>query len=214
MTEQQWLECSDPQKMLEFLRGKASDRKRRLFAVACCWRVADLLTTSGKAGLQLAEQFADQLINQGELHGAWKAIGFPKESARRYAASAARAASSPWPLSAYDGTAHGAASAVNARKSSSAPGTEDERQAALLRDIFGNPFRPVAVDPSWLTWNNGAIPKLAEAIYNERAFDRLPILADALEEAGCDNADILAHCRAPGPHCCGCWAVDALLSKT
>ena len=68
--------------------------------------------------------------------------------------------------------------------------------------------------PSWLSWNDGTIPKLAQAIYDDRAFDRLPILADALEEAGCDNADILNHCRQPGEHVRGCWVVDLLLNKS
>jgi hypothetical protein len=83
----------------------------------------------------------------------------------------------------------------------------------LIRDIFQNLFRPVAVDPSWLAWNDGTVVKLAQAIYDDRAFDRLPILADALEEAGCDNADILAHCRQTGEHVRGCWVVDLILGK-
>jgi hypothetical protein len=87
------------------------------------------------------------------------------------------------------------------------------RQAELLRDLFGNPFRPLNLDPSWLSWRDGTIPKLAEAIYDERAFDRLPILADALEDAGCTNEDILTHCRQPGEHVRGCWVVDLLLGK-
>jgi hypothetical protein len=86
-------------------------------------------------------------------------------------------------------------------------------QAALLCDVFGNPFRPVDSDCDWLTWNDGTIPKLAGAIYDDRRFDELPILADALEEAGCDSADILGHLRGPGPHVRGCWAVDLLLGK-
>jgi hypothetical protein len=65
-----------------------------------------------------------------------------------------------------------------------------------------------------LTWNDGTVIKIAQAIYNERAFERLPILADALEDAGCDNADILRHCREPGEHMRGCWVVDLLLGKS
>ncbi len=80
--------------------------------------------------------------------------------------------------------------------------------ATLLRDIFGNPFRPVTLDPSWLT---STVTALAEGIYANRTFDRLPILADALMDAGCDNADILAHCRSEGPHVRGWWPVDLLL---
>jgi hypothetical protein len=80
----------------------------------------------------------------------------------------------------------------------------------LIRDIFGNPFRPVAVDARWRT---AAAVGLAASIYEDRAFDRLPILADALEEAGCDNDAILAHCRGDGPHVRGCWVVDLILGK-
>jgi hypothetical protein len=83
-------------------------------------------------------------------------------------------------------------------------------QCNLLRDIFGNPFRPAALDPTWFT---STVRGLAAGIYAERAFDRLPILADALEEAGCNNADMLAHCRSPGPHVRGCWVVDLALGK-
>jgi hypothetical protein len=74
----------------------------------------------------------------------------------------------------------------------------------------GNPFHPIALDPMWLM---PSVKHLAEAIYEDRAFDRLPILADALEDAGCTNADILNHCRQPGEHVRGCWVVDLLLDK-
>src|SRR5262249_20594224 len=83
----------------------------------------------------------------------------------------------------------------------------DDAEAPLLHDIFGNPFRTVLVDPSWLAWNGKTVLKLARGIYVGRAFDRLPILADALEDAGCTNADILDHCRGPGPHVRGCWVI-------
>ena len=86
-------------------------------------------------------------------------------------------------------------------------------QVQLLRDVFGNPFRAININPSLVAWNGGTVVKLAQAIYDDRAFDRLPILADALEDAGCDNADILAHCRGPGPHVRGCWVVDLILGK-
>jgi hypothetical protein len=90
---------------------------------------------------------------------------------------------------------------------------ERKAQACLVRDVFGNLFRDVAVDPAWLGWKDGTVIKLAQGIYDDRAFDRLPVLADALEEAGCDNAYILAHCRQPGEHVRGCWAVDLLLGQ-
>jgi hypothetical protein len=95
-------------------------------------------------------------------------------------------------------------------ENSAAARDEPRAQAAIFRDIFGNPFRPVTLNPAWRTSN---VPALAQSIYHQRAFDRLPILADALEDAGCDNADILNHCRQPGEHVRGCWVVDFLIGK-
>jgi hypothetical protein len=80
----------------------------------------------------------------------------------------------------------------------------------LLRDVFGNPFRPVSLDRARLTSD---VVALARGIYDERAFDRMPILADALQDAGCTNEDVLAHCREPGEHVRGCWVVDLVLGK-
>src|SRR5262249_23472844 len=84
------------------------------------------------------------------------------------------------------------------------------QQVGFLRCIFGNPFHPVTLTPAWQT---STVTALAQSIYDDRAFDRLPILADALEDAGCDNADILNHCRQPGEHVRGCWVVDLILGK-
>jgi hypothetical protein len=90
--------------------------------------------------------------------------------------------------------------------------SQDERECAhrSARDIFGNPFRPILLHP---TWRSNNVLALAQAIYDERAFDRLPILGDALEDAGCDNIDILNHCREPAEHVRGCWVVDLVLGK-
>jgi hypothetical protein len=96
------------------------------------------------------------------------------------------------------------------RKIDQAREKELRPQADLLRDILGSPFRPVTLNPAWRTSN---VTGLAQSIYDDRAFDRLPILADALEDAGCDNADILNHCRQPGVHVRGCWVVDLVLGK-
>jgi hypothetical protein len=94
------------------------------------------------------------------------------------------------------------------------PFYDSRREAELVRDVFGNPFRPLpAVAPSWLLWNDGTVEKLARGIYEERAFDRMPILADALADAGCTDESILAHCRASSPHIRGCWVIDRLLGK-
>jgi hypothetical protein len=90
---------------------------------------------------------------------------------------------------------------------------EAAAQVPLVRDVLGNPFRPVSVNPAWLSWDGGLVARLARAIYEERAFERLPILADALEEAGCDNPEVLSHCREGGVHVRGCWVVDLCLGK-
>ncbi len=88
--------------------------------------------------------------------------------------------------------------------------TEEIGQAHLIRDIFGNPFRPAVIDPAWLSSNAVA---LARTIYEERAFDRMPELADGLDAAGCHDAEILGHCRQAGPHVRGCWVVDLILGQ-
>ena len=87
---------------------------------------------------------------------------------------------------------------------------ERRTQCRLVRDIF-NPFRPIRLNP---TWQTPEVVSRAQAIYDDRAFDRLPILADALEEAGCHRPDILTHCRQPGEHVRGCWVLDLLLGKS
>jgi len=87
----------------------------------------------------------------------------------------------------------------------------EQELAARLRDIVGNPFRPAAVRPEWLAWSGGQVPRLALALYHGRRFNELPYLADALEDAGCDDAMILSHLRGDGPHVRGCWVLDLLL---
>jgi hypothetical protein len=93
-------------------------------------------------------------------------------------------------------------------------GVPAEVQAVVLRDVVHAPYRAVHGRASWRGWNNGIVRRLAEVIYKERNFDLIPILADALEEAGCTDADILNHCRRPGEHVRGCWVVDLLLGKS
>jgi hypothetical protein len=92
---------------------------------------------------------------------------------------------------------------------------EQRHQAGLIRDLFGNPFRPApTIERATLAWNDGTVVRLATAIYEERAFDRMPVLADALQEAGCEEGEILGHCRQPDTvHVRGCHVLDWLLGK-
>ena len=90
----------------------------------------------------------------------------------------------------------------------------DADLAVLLFDIFGNPFRPVAVDPGWLIWHGGLLVSIAQRMYDGRDFSDMPVLADGLEEAGCQDQDILGHCRSGGEHVRGCWVIDAILGRS
>jgi len=87
---------------------------------------------------------------------------------------------------------------------------EEKAQCEMVCDVYPNPPPTLTAAPAWLT---PTVNSLADAIYAKRAFDRLPILADALEDAGCTNRDILDHCRQPGVHVRGCWVVDLVLGR-
>lgn len=91
---------------------------------------------------------------------------------------------------------------------------ENDAQLALLRDVLGNPFRPVTLDPIWLSWHEGLLVSMAQRMYDSRDFTDMPVLADAIEKAGCQDQDILGHCRSGGEHVRGCWVVDAILNKS
>jgi hypothetical protein len=210
MTEAEWLACANPILMLDFLRGKASDRKLRLFAVACCRRLeVELPDQRSWDAVHVAEWCADGNGTEQDLITARRNAEASFQNDRTAFAVVQATATRAWDA------AVGAVEAVDYLGWEwYEEGEEREQgQTGLLRDIFGNPFRPVALDPAWLQWNDGTVRKMAQAIYDDRAFDRLPALADALEEAGCANRDLLDHCRSGGEHVRGCWAVDLLLGK-
>jgi hypothetical protein len=241
MTEKQWMECIDPQKMVEFLRCKVSERKLRLFAAACCRSIWGLLVDErGRQAVEILERFADGMCTNKEIATAAQVAHNAAEEGNKdnpysdwSAANAIGAGQEdeddvyldrvnpPDPLKNAKDTAFSAAWAIGHHLHTDDCGdawyaktkAHEAVEAALLRDIIGNPFRPVSLNPSWIAWQGCTIPKLAQVIYDERAFDRLPILANALEEAGCTNDDILTHCRQPREHVRGCWVVDLFLDK-
>jgi hypothetical protein len=218
MTEAEWLDCTDLQKMLEFLRGKASDRKLRLFAVAETRRVWHLLTdVRSREAVHVAERYADGRATLEDRLNAVRAAHAAKDAAAHEcpgspAYVAARMAYHA--ASCINGDAAAANAALDASKTFSITNCKNVEKVHLVSCLFGNPFRPVTLEQSWLSWNEGTVVKLAQTIFSDRAFDRLPIVADALEEAGCHDANILAHCRGPGPHVLGCFVLDAFLGKT
>lgn len=198
MTESDWLTSTDLPAMFRCLRSRTSNRKMRLFSCACCRRILGLLSECSRQIIVVAERFADGLSSEDERLAGRQV---PSETSADAASRAALARSNE------------AMEAAAALASAAAGTSEELEQTLLLRDVVGNPFYPVEIDRSWLSRKDGTVVKLAEAIYNDRSFDRLPILADALEEAGCMEPAILEHCRGPGPHVRGCWVVDLLLGK-
>jgi len=213
MTEQQWLQSADPRPLWAFLGEQGNGRKWRLFAVACCRRIWPCLKRRwpDQAMIEAAERCAD-----GKM--AWQAIldtfgqipleQFNQDQLPRYLAACAAVNVQE---------AEGKIAAQAARIAAGGDPQEFAAQADLLRDIFGNPFRRVVLDSSWLT---PAVRSLAEAAYEDRSLpsgtlnlDRLAVLADALLDAGCTDPDLLAHLRGPGPHVRGCHLLDLLTQR-
>jgi len=206
--------------MLEFLRGKVSDRKLRLFAVGCVrriwnlsqWNIAVLNGVVSRAAVESAERNADGLEDDSTLrmitngtclyHPAGCTIQFPAiDAARLTAVASSREAAVD--LDRWEETEGEPNEMVLVR--------EMRAQISVAQDIFGNPFRPVVFDPAW---RSDTAVQLAKHIYEARDFSTMPILADALQDAGCDNDAILTHCRdANGVHVRGCWVHDEVLGK-
>jgi len=231
MTEAEWLACGEPfelsNELLRAPREVMSFRRRQLFGVACCRRAWHLLWGPARDlvdGCEVRRPGQDlsplrayraavaeapeadrtpspaRLANHAVTHLLPGRHGHPPDNVALALAGERAGVLVPEPG---DPAATPAWSAEYA--------AERAVQADLFRDIFGNPFRPATLDRSWLT---PTVVSPAEGIYAERAFDRLPILADALQDAGCDHADILTHLRGGGPHVRGCWAPDLILGKT
>jgi hypothetical protein len=238
----EWLECGDAEKMLVHLGSEASprgdrdefglvtrrllqylteepkDRKLRLLACACCRGIWDLLQDErSRKAVETSERYADGLASKKDLataRVAARAVGpYAAERAVWYATT----------RPAWHGVTevmHKARSAAAGRRAMPRGAAWDEEtlsHSALIHDLFGNPFRPVTLDPSWPT---STVVLLARAAYDERQLpsgyldlDQLAVLADALEEAGCSGHPVLEHLRGPGPHVRGCWAVDLILAK-
>jgi hypothetical protein len=228
MNEAEWLSCSEPQAMLEWLTGRAGDRKWRLFACAAARAVwASLAPHRVRRAVEVGERFADgeateQGLRRAHSQGCGSAHAAVWQGSRRqpdhpsvgsesrlfFAAHAAHPCS-PFPL-----------------RGLLLVQTDDGLKAIsplLLRDLFGPlPFRSVAIDPAWLGWNSGTVGRLAMAAYEGRQMpagtlepERLAVLGDALQEAGCEDPDILGHLRDQQQvHVRGCFVLDLLLGKS
>jgi hypothetical protein len=223
MTEAEWLAAADPLPMLEFVRGKVSDRKVRLFACACARQylvhVTDVLSRSV---VKLSERYADGQRSLRELQAARLAAPvvnvlsrlrarLPQDTAAvRAELEASELAHSTAAAAAWDV----ASAALACLRRSEHLGYRGADFAPYVRDIVGNPFRPTSLDPRLLEWNGRVAANLAEDAYQRHSFRRLPLVADTLEDAGCTDAALLGHLRGPGPHVRGCWALDLVLGKS
>lgn len=200
MTEAEWLVATDPRRMLSQLT-KLSRRESLLAAVALSRRFwpHPFGSELGKQ-IELAERYADGSATADEVFQEWNLI---VETSDRFMGDSTAAMIGVLDLALPPIAPIECVLEFAKRELGS-------WEASILRCVFGNPFRAVSADPSWLT---STVTALAEGIYQDRAFDRLPILADALQDADCDNSDILTHCRSSGPHVRGCWAVDLLTGR-
>ena len=240
MTEAEWLSITDPIRLLTYLNRPQNDRKLLLYGVACgrqYWRF--LSEPASRLGIEQVEQFADGTATIDDeyyrLEWASEGAAFRAEShassrhrndwADQFDADdpqALRQLRGPTPPVKRDtgpqfrvDVAYFANHIMNLYHHSSSQCALKQYAHLLsldhLRDIFSNPFRPVVFDP---TWRTSTVVALAEAMYTSRRFDPMPVLADALQEAGCDDEQILTHCRGTDPHVRGCWVVDLVLGKS
>ena len=225
-TEEDWLCCTDPGRMVEALERRAGADRRALASsdplIPPPWRGAsprllrlglgaayrltwDALTPQAQAAVVAVEEYADGAIPYARVaevkRSLWSQV-YPRQPVGPGEADAFTQDAARTLRDALDGRPELYHRAVAMRPSPAL--------AAVILDLFGNPFRPVTPDPSWLT---PTVVAIASGIYADRAFDRLPVLADALEDTGCCHADLLIHCRSGGPHVRGCWAVDLTLGK-
>jgi hypothetical protein len=225
MTETEWLGGSEVFWLLEsdLISASVTDRHYRLFAAACCRRIWHLMSDPrARRAVEALERFADDPSAEVEREGALNALLSDEDVWRKQSGPQSRAMSAATECAGANGVDYlrlamnvaedcgGAIASPDGTLDEAAYAAEERVQCEFIRDMFGNPFRPVTFAAAWRT---GVVLALAHGIYDSRDFSAMPILADALQDAGCDSADLLDHCRGPGPHVRGCWVLDAVLAR-
>ena len=210
MTEEEWLSAKRPVQLIDFIFAKLSVRRQRLIAIGSCETIpSEILGDDGARWLATVGRLAEK----PDVKITWKLVRKWSDEFWRgqYWSVRERNLSEVFfqvglgnlrPTLVNVASFRGTAERNN--------DFEDEAIAYVVREIVSNPFRPVTFLPEWRT---STILALATGIYEEKAFDRMPILADALQDANCDNDEILNHCRGPGPHVRGCFLIDLILGK-
>jgi hypothetical protein len=243
MTEQEWLDCQKPGTMFRSLPHTGLDRKYRLFACACVRRLWHLFDDERpRRAVETSERYADGEADEKQLSKAYSAAkrfatdqvrqviwathniaayhaAYGAKSAEFGAFACASAGSSTSVLAAGAAARGGRTTPADYELHNRTNAAEEAAQAVLLRDVLGYPFRATPViDPAWLAWYDGTLPRLARSAYDDRILpegtlrpEHLALVADALEDAGCSDAEILGHLRSPGPHVRGCWPLDLVL---
>ena len=208
MTEDIWTSASHPDVLLDWLNNQpGNDRKLRLFCHACCCRIMPANPNAAYLhALRSIEDLADGSVSDDALRRIGEEIMIVHDDLDRIYAFAI-SLRIPWDaVSRRDSLREVVRAGVLFRGPD-----EPIKQCFLIREIVGNPFRPIDIDPNWRTT---AVLDLAQTIYNEWMLERIPILVDALMDAGCNDQAILGHFSQPAPHVKGCWALDRLLGKS
>lgn len=225
MTKANWMACTEPLSMLEFLRPRVSERKLRLFSIACCRRICKLLPTECRSALETAEQFVEGLaslaslnaVRQTALHCFSEFSDFDPDGSfiGRESASAAMAGACWTNKEEMDQGLHDVINNCFGLGPLS-NGFEDGnlieycQQCHDIRDIFGDPFHTLQFESLWFT---PEVRTVAQDIYDTLAFDRMQELAKALQSVGCDDMALLDHCLKIKDHVRGCWVLDIVLGR-
>lgn len=219
MTEAEWLASDDTEEMYFFVVGRrtVSRRKIDLYCVACSKLVTHLIhAEDGKAAFEWLEEHPGQRERPhsgGHLRDLFRGPAQQLFDAHERRSGCPTGAAIKVAFDLWADWYEYAFPNVYEWFEPFPTALRDDPRVYLpgvTRDIFGNPFRTAAFD---VTWRTSTAIALSHAIYADRAFDRMPILADALQDAGCEDPDILDHCRGDGPHVRGCWVVDLILGK-
>ena len=214
MTEQEWITNSEWYLLLNHINGKVSDRKLRLFACACCRQIwSKIADPRIRNAVIVTERFADGDVTLDEMHTATSTALRARDIYESPTSDEDRLKfirEAIWASSAARSSTRSIAKEAAEMASSAAIHAGGKFNLQIIRDLVGNPFR---------THSYQSLPKtqtilqLAQSMYADRDFIAMPILGDALEEAGCSNEEILRHCRSNQEHYRGCWVVDLILGK-